>query len=200
MHKRSAAVEISSWPLQKAEDRAKGETKDFLAKCLVGCFNDPFNSSPNSEVIKKWFLTRWKVTAGLIAHNKFLFELPSKQEAASVKAGDWYWNGKRLSLDWWSPKYGSSSMTKESRHKWVKAFGIPLHGWTTDSFIHIGELCGGYINMDENTKNRSHFYWARICVQNKFEETPKELDLMIEGVRFNNSILEDQPTRIIVDG
>lgn len=92
-----AAAEISRWPLQQVEDRTSGGTKDFLAKCLVGCFNDPFNSRPNPEVIQKWFLTRWKVTAGLritpIAHNKFLFELPSKQEATRVKAGDWYWNG-----------------------------------------------------------------------------------------------------------
>lgn len=54
--------------------------------------------------------------------------------------------------------------------------------------------------MDEDTKHKTHFYWARICVQSKAEVPPKELERMIDGVRFKISILEDQISNIIADG
>lgn len=164
----------------KAPNEVTDENLHFLSKCLVGCFNDPFNKSPNTEVIQKWFVTRWQVTAGLrvtpMTHNKFLFEFPSKQEAARVKAGDWFWNGRHLSLDWWSPVTGTSSVSKEVNQRWVKVFGIPLHGWTISSFQYIGELYGGFVGIDEDTKNRSHLFWARICVKRGDLDPPREAD------------------------
>lgn len=77
----------------------------------MGEFNDPFNTSPNADIIQKWSVGRWQVTAGLkvtpINHNQFLFELPSRLEACRVKAGDWFWKGRKLTLEWWSPVAGS---------------------------------------------------------------------------------------------
>lgn len=88
-----------------------GESHHFLARCLVGTFNDPFNYSPNQEVIQKWFVNRWRICAGMrvtpMSHNQFLFELPSRQEDVRVHVGDWFWNGRRLSLQWWSAVVGT---------------------------------------------------------------------------------------------
>lgn len=89
-----AAAEISKWPSQQEDGEFSSENSKFLAKCLVGCFNDSFHSNLNPEVIQQWFTKIWQVMAGLritpLAHNQFLFELPSRQEAARVKAGDWF--------------------------------------------------------------------------------------------------------------
>lgn len=133
LHNRSflEAAQIPKWP-PKVEGNTNEGANNYSEKCLFGYFNNPFHSSPNPEIIQKLFLTRWQVTAGLritpIAHNKFLFELPSTQEAARVLAGDWFWDGRHLTLEWWSPESGSSPAENDTSSKRIKAFGIQLMG------------------------------------------------------------------------
>lgn len=104
------------------------EGSKFLERCMIGTLNDSFNCSPNSEVLHKWFTNRWKVCFGLritpLSHNRFLFQFPSREEAERISAGEWFWNGRRLSLEWWSPVAGTKLASKRSEHRWIKAFGI----------------------------------------------------------------------------
>jgi len=104
---------IEKWPSMES-NRSNQTTQqpsqiisNIWIKCLVGKFNDSFHANPNHDTIQKWSYNRWKMTAGLkvspISYNLFLFEMLSRQEAARVKVGEWFWNGRRLSLDWWSP-------------------------------------------------------------------------------------------------
>lgn len=99
-----------------------------------------------------------------------------------VVTGDWVISGKN-----------------EAGHKWVKAFGIPLHGWTRNTFCYLGDLCGGFARIDEDTKHRSNLYWARIRVHRENVDPLKELDLLIDDLKYKVSILEDQITKIIQD-
>uniref|UniRef100_K4CQ35 DUF4283 domain-containing protein n=1 Tax=Solanum lycopersicum TaxID=4081 RepID=K4CQ35_SOLLC len=150
--------------------------------------------SPNPELIKKWFISRWKVTAGFKAtpldHNKFLFEFPSRQEAIRVKAGEWFWNGRHLSLSWWSKNINSQT-GEPPENIWLKVFGIPLNAWTMDTFEHIGDRCGGFIGVDEDTKNRSHFLWARICVKNSVMKFPASLNFEFAGWLFDLALISE---------
>lgn len=45
----------------------------------------------NPEVVQKWFLNRWKITAGLrvspIDHNQFPFDLPSGRKLSEQRLG-----------------------------------------------------------------------------------------------------------------
>lgn len=86
--------------------RIDEENHYFLSRSLVGTFNDHFNYSPNHEMIQKWFMNRWKICEGMkvtpMSHNQFLFELPSRKEAArdmletdSVTVDDCHWSGSR---------------------------------------------------------------------------------------------------------
>lgn len=100
----------------------------------------------------------------LMDHNLFLFEFPSRQEATRIMAGDWFGSGRHLSLDWWS--LSSTGKAAISKNIWVKVFGVPLHAWSLETFKLIGDKCGGFIGMDEDTENRSHFFWSRIYVKN----------------------------------
>ncbi|OIT21506.1 hypothetical protein A4A49_34292 [Nicotiana attenuata] len=188
----------------KISAEAEANSSHFLAKCLVGRFNDPFNMSPNQEVVQKWFTNRRKVTAGLkvmpIAHSLFLFEMPSRQEAVRVKAGDWYWNGRRFSLEWWSAVTGLAMVEPNSEHRWIKAFGIPLHAWSESSFRVIGELCGGFVDTDEDTKKRTHLHWARICVNKSIEDIPSKLELKVGELSYEISIISDAHTKLWVAG
>nr|XP_033512651.1 uncharacterized protein LOC117277326 [Nicotiana tomentosiformis] len=204
------AAKIIQWPTQQTEsqeqtknDRGDGNKDDenFYSKCLVGTFNDAFNLSPNTEVIKKWFLYRWKITVGLIitplGHNKFLFEFPSTLEAVRIIAGEWFWDGRRLMLQWWSPENGAAPTNNKSEQKWIKAFGIPLHAWNPNTFRFIGDNCGGFIDTDEDTKLRSHLFWARICINFKEGGLPNNLVLEIGKLKYKITILDDNLVEIV---
>lgn len=200
------AANISHWSTTNNTNVGHGalheelRNENFLSKCLIGQFNDPFSLSPKAEVIQKWFTSRWQITAGLkvtpIEHNQFLFEFPSRFEANRVKPGDWFRNGRRLTLKWWSPVAGADMKSAKSEHRWVKAFGIPIHTWTTDTFKFIGDKCGGFVNIDDDTKHRVHFFWARICVVNRREELPRNLELITKDWGFEILLLEDAHTKI----
>lgn len=93
-----------------ANTEAGAENIDYhLSMCLIGKLNDPFNIIPNKDIIHKWFVNRWQVTAGLkvnpLKHNQFLFEFPSQIEASRVKASEWFWKQRRLTLEWQSQVY-----------------------------------------------------------------------------------------------
>ncbi|KAF3673295.1 hypothetical protein FXO37_07072 [Capsicum annuum] len=167
-----------SWPDLAHQDKPES-TNLFLSCSLVGTFNDPFKSSPKSEVIQTWFLSRWKITAGLrvgpISHNQFLFELPSRQEAERVKMGEWFWNGRRLTIEWWSPVAGTQLATPKSAYRWIRAFGIPLNAWSEKTMKFIGDSCGGYVDTDKDTKKRNHLYWARICITDSTSSKKKKV-------------------------
>ncbi|KAH0691524.1 hypothetical protein KY289_018882 [Solanum tuberosum] len=70
-----------------------------------------------------------------------------------------------LNLSWWSKDINSQTC-EPSENIRLKVFGIPLSAWTMDTFEHIRDNCGDFIGVDEDTKNKSHFHWARICVRN----------------------------------
>lgn len=106
------------------------ELDRYLSCCLVGTFNDPFSSSPNPQVIQNWFLKRWRLTAGLrvipLTHNQMLFELPSRQEAERIIVGDWFWNERRLTLEWWSPVIGAEAVAPNENQKLIEIYWWPV--------------------------------------------------------------------------
>jgi len=197
---------MEKWPTiessrpNQAIPATASDNRNFLDKCLVGRFNDSFHNNPHYDTIQKWFCKRWKMTAGLkvspISHNLFLFEMPSRQEAARVKAGDWFWNGRRLSLDWWSPLVDLDTKVLPLGDRWIKAFGIPLHAWSKSSFQKIGELCGGYVDIDEDTKKRSNLLWARICIKDKNRNLPCKLELKVADLSYEIWVIPDAHTKI----
>lgn len=54
--------------------------------------------------------------------------------------------------------------------------------WTHQS---VGDLCGGYVRIDD-TKNKAQMFWARIYVEKLKIEIPGTLDLVV-GIRINNA-------------
>lgn len=150
------AASIPHWRLWRnipeatmsASPNFEDDNSQFLKRCLVGTFNDPFDHNPNLEAIQKWFLNRWKVCAGIkvspLSHNWFLLELPSRQEAARVKVGEWFWNGRKLTLDWWSPMMGTKTASPASYMSGSKFLGslFTLGPWKHSDLlaIYVGVL------------------------------------------------------------
>lgn len=108
----AGAAAISQWPeLRKqpvmpkysqfqSNPVAAAENHQFLSSFHVGTLNDPFNHSPNTEVLRTWFSSRWKICSGMRVIPLSQIEMPSRQEGARMKAGEWFWNARRLTLEW----------------------------------------------------------------------------------------------------
>ncbi|RVW17772.1 hypothetical protein CK203_071738 [Vitis vinifera] len=57
------------------------------------------------------------------------------------------------------------SLDKEFRMVWVRILGIPLHLWGKSLFKSLGEACGCFVAVDEDTSEHRFLQWARILVK-----------------------------------
>lgn len=177
-------VEIPSWPgedlitrsttkqsgvdFEVVVDSCKGSS-DFLSRCLVGRVGDLDCPIPSRATLQNWVDRRWQTAGGVrdvdMNGNFFLFEFPSKEEALRIlRKENWVVNGEPLLLDRWSAIGCCRRGGREPRVAWVRALGLPLHLWGTAVFRKIGQLCGGFVRVDENTELRRDLRWARILV------------------------------------
>lgn len=70
---------------------------------------------------------------------------------------------------------------------WVRALGLPLHLWGRRVFQRIGDVCGGFIEIDENTEYRKDLRWARILVHYK-RNMPASVRIGVGGRIFEAPI------------
>ncbi|RVX16300.1 hypothetical protein CK203_014320 [Vitis vinifera] len=68
-------------------------------------------------------------------------------------------------LQKWGPEVGCCRNGSHLKDVWVKVVGLPLHLWSREVFKSIGERCGGFIVVDEDTAFFSELQWARILVK-----------------------------------
>ncbi|KAK4721530.1 hypothetical protein R3W88_011763 [Solanum pinnatisectum] len=148
-----------------------------------------------ADIAEKILGHLWKITASLkitpLSHNQFLFKMPSRQEVMRIMAGEWFWNGRKLTLKWWSLVVEIEIDAPISEFQWVKALGIPLHVWSERTFKVIGIMCGGFVATNEETKRRNHLYWARICVKKSGTVLPNKIKLGVGNRNFEIMILID---------
>ena len=51
------------------------------------------------------------------------------------------------------------------RHSWIGIEGLPLQMWNFHVFKVIGEACGGFLEVAEETKNKSRLDYAKIKIK-----------------------------------
>ena len=94
-----------------------------------------------------------------------LFEFEVLSEAERVLA-----KGKRrvkdnvLFLEKWYLKVRCFCNGTNINEAWVRMVGLPLHLWSHEVFKLIGDSCGGFIVVDENTDSMAELQCARILV------------------------------------
>ena len=49
----------------------------------------------------------------------------------------------------------------------VRILGLPLFLWDGEFFKQVGDACGGFVMMDEETSNCCKLQWVRILVRSK---------------------------------
>lgn len=72
--------------------------------------------------------------------------------------GNWSWKKMKVSLEWWSPTTGCWPEELERNWVWKRAVGLPLNLWSQKVFEEIGNQCGGFIEMEEETSLKNHLH------------------------------------------
>ena len=67
---------------------------------------------------------------------------------------------------------------------WVRVLGLPLHLWGREVFKKLGDCCGGFVAMGEDTVLLSHLQWARILVKNDGRVLPGSLQIDVGCFNF----------------
>jgi len=171
---------------------------EALKRSLVG----KFNADATLTEVRKWSYNTWKQAYGLnvyeMGNNFFLFEFKSIQLAQQVLEGIWEWKKTPVKLIWWNPLVATVEERSTGKSTWVKILGLPLHLWSQIFFKAIGNLCGGWLETEEETTLRNHLKWARIRVCSDGNNIPKEVKVENGGVIFEMQIWAELPARAYV--
>ncbi|RVW30268.1 hypothetical protein CK203_098811 [Vitis vinifera] len=140
-------------------NEAYTSTLKDLRRCLVGRWNIENEAAHDLRVVEIWANTHWSFSG----------------------QGSRCLNGVRLSLDWWAPTVGCSRREFQRDVSWVRIPGLPLQFWSMEFFKMVGDACGGFVDVDEETKKSSYRKGARILVKNNGKEVANRLKIQREG-------------------
>ena len=85
-----------------------------------------------------------------------LLEFENEEEAKRVrKRGTRRFKDKMLQIEKWSKEAGCLKIGSKAKEVWIRVVGLPLHCWSEEMFKRIRDCCGGFVEVDEETKNCS---------------------------------------------
>ena len=129
----------------------------------------PARKKTLAEVVV-WAKREWRLKGQIVINplnqNYFFmgFELP--EEAMRVmEYGSRKCSGGVMKLEWWSQSSGCKGIREKEKEVWVRVVGLPLHLWNGENLKRVGDVCGGFIAMDEGTASKTDLLWARILVK-----------------------------------
>lgn len=72
---------------------------------------------------------------------------------------------KPLHLKKWGPEAGRLRKGVHAKEVWVTVVGLSLHLWSREVFKKLGNCCGVFVAMDEDTAHFSQLQWAKVLVK-----------------------------------
>ncbi|KAL6311459.1 hypothetical protein AAG906_011990 [Vitis piasezkii] len=168
-----------------------------LSRFLVGRWDAEDEKGPDLRVVEIWADTQWsfcgKVRVAALRDALFLFEFSNRGDAQRVlQEGSRLLKGVRLSLDWWAPTMGCSRVEFQRDVSWVRIPRLPLQFWCMEFFRRVGDACGGFVDVDEETKKSRNRRGARILVKNNGKEVPGRLEVADEPVSKTSNAPSEQ--------
>ena len=138
-----------------------------LDSCLVGWWGGNTSPIPDLKSLKHRAWSSWKVTGSLkveeLRRGLWLFGFESPNEARRIlREGTGRLGDLPISLREWGKEVGCMVGRDTCRTVWVRLLGLLLHLWSRLILKHIGDKCGGFDAVDENTAFLSDLHWARI--------------------------------------
>ncbi|RVW55852.1 hypothetical protein CK203_075728 [Vitis vinifera] len=168
-----------------------------------GCFGGSSESIPSLPSLKRWAYEVWLLKGEIrilrLGGALVLFEFQNKWEADMVLLrGSRRIKDREFILQRWGPVVGCT--WKESQEVWVRVVGLPLHLWSRDVFKSIGDYCGGFVAVDEDTALFSQLQWARILVKNSGMKRPGTMEVEAGNTRWELCLWWEAIPRVLQDG
>ena len=165
------------------------ERLDQLRRCLVGWWGSGPAQIPGVEAVRRWARIQWNIKNSLAVVNLgrglWLFEFESKEEVDRVLMfGKRRFGTNLVHLRTWGEDMGCSSQGSSEVKAWVRVVGLPVHLWSRTVMEKIGDACGGFLAVNEETDKLGELGWARILVKMKKPEPPNTVEVAVGGVRF----------------
>ena len=76
-------------------------------------------------------------------------------------------------------------------------FGLPLHLWTKDILKKLGDRCGGFVVMDNETTHMEDLRVARILVKNSSYRKPSSVNLLAGARSYELQIWWEIQPRVV---
>ena len=156
--------------------------REFLDRCLVGRWGKSHVSALDLSALGCWGTFHWNIKGGVkfarLGGPFILIEFENKEEADKVLIRRHRWFKESfLHLDMWDPKVGCSQNGERFKEVWVRVVGLLLHFWSREVFRKIGDCCGGFVAVDEDTTKE--LQWAKLLVKFEGLEWPSSLQVAI---------------------
>ena len=180
----------------------KNETVERLGQlesCLVGWWGGGTSPIPDIKSLKHRAWHSWKVIGNLkveeLRRGLWLFGFESPNEARRIlREGKGRFGGFPIYLREWGKDVGCMVGRKRGRTAWVRLLGLPLHLWSHLILKRIGDKCGGFDAVDENTARMIDPRWARIRVKWDGASNPRSVVVFEDDKSFVIQLLwEFQP-------
>ena len=170
------------------EDEVR-ERLDQLSICLVGWWGSGPSQIPGVDSVRRWAITKWNIKNSFAVVNLgrglWLFEFESKEEVDRVLMyGKRRFGTNLVHLSTWGEDMGCSSQGNSKEKAWVRVVGLPVHLWSRKVMEKIGDACGGFLAVNEDTDKLDELGWARILVKLKKSEPPNTVEVAVGGARF----------------
>ena len=158
-----------------------------LQFCLVGNWKTKPKPYPAAKVLEDWFRDAWRlneeVLLAALNEDLFLLKFDSPEKAKWVlESGRRSFEGGDLQLEWWSPESGCIRCKELVQEAWIRVLGLPLHLWTPEILRKIGDVCGGFVEVDKITESKKEMKWARILIKMGGKARPRVVNIL-EGPR-----------------
>ena len=98
-----------------------------------------------------------------------------------------------LHLVRWTPKAGCLGKGGRAKEMWVRVLGFPLHLWSRVVFKKIGNECGGFVVVDEDTTLMTNLHWARILGHRVGSSLPSSLQVVVGNSSFSLHLWWEAP-------
>ena len=154
----------------------KGDLR-MLKNGVVGRWKSKPVTNTISSEMEAWAKKAWRLKGNMFFHllnqNLFFMGFDLTEEADWVmENGSRICRGEALLLERWTPSTGCTRSNGQNQEAWIRVVGLPLHLWTEEILVTIGDSCGGFVAMDKETSLMENLLWARILVKMKGSDRP----------------------------
>ena len=154
-----------------------GKELGSLQFCLIGKWKIKPDPHPTAKVMEVWFKDAWRLNeeVKLTVLNEDLLKWVLESGRRSFKGGV-------LQMEWWRPEAGCLRRKDSIQEVWIRVVGLPLHLWKPEILRKLGDACGGFVALDENTKKKMEVRWARLLIKVEGKSRPSVVNIL-EGPR-----------------